>query len=181
VPLADAYDSAVSSRVHDGRFTAEISGDFVVFLIGMRVNRPWKPAKWLPIFVAMPRMLRWLDKHPEAGLMSWHGAWMHGPAVVQYWRSFEDLDRFARGGDEPHLPAWKAFNKAVRGSGDVGIWHETYKVRAGESESIYGNMPRIGLARAGLHVPVGSTGQSAARRIGATQLDEPAVAPYENP
>jgi hypothetical protein len=42
-------------------------------------------------------------------------------------------------------------------------------------------MGRIGLARAGEHVPVGSTGQSAARRIGVTSADEPAVAPYPNP
>jgi len=173
--------SRVPSPIHEGRFTAELSGDFVVFLIGMRVNRPWKPGKWLPVFVAMPKMLRWLDKHPEAGLLAWHNAWIKGPAIVQYWRSFEHLDRFARAGDEPHLPVWKAFNKAIRSSGDVGIWHETYKVRAGESESIYGNMPRIGLARAGGHIPVGSTGQSAARRIGVTQVDDPAVVPYENP
>lgn len=65
---------------------------------------------------------------PETGLLAWHNAWIKGPSVVQYWRSFEDLDRFARATDEPHLPAWKTFNKAVRASGDVGIWHETYKV-----------------------------------------------------
>jgi hypothetical protein len=169
------------AKVHKGRYTAAVSDDVVVFLIGMRLNKPWKPHKWLPVFVAMPRMLMWLDKHPEAGLLAWHNAWIHGPAVVQYWRSYEDLDRFARAGDEPHLPAWKAFNKAVRGSGDVGIWHETYKVRASEQEAIYGNMPRIGLAAATGHIPVGSTGQSSARRIGAVEVDEPAVVPYENP
>jgi len=69
----------------------------------------------------------------------------------------------------------------VRASGDVGIWHETYRVHAGEYECVYGNMPRIGLAVAGEHVPVGSTGQSAARRIGVTTVDEPAVEPYPNP
>ena len=155
--------------------------DFVVFLVGMRVNRPSKIHKWLPVFSAMPRMLRWLDQHPDAGLLGWHNAWIKGPAVVQYWRSFEDLDRFARGPDQPHLQAWSAFNKAIRASGDVGVWHETYKVRAGESESIYGNMPRMGLATCARHIPVGSTGQSAARRIGAAEIDLPAVVPYENP
>jgi hypothetical protein len=69
----------------------------------------------------------------------------------------------------------------VRESGDVGIWHETYRVRAGDYECIYGNMPRVGLASAGTHIPVGSTGQSAARRIGAADADEPALAPYPNP
>jgi hypothetical protein len=171
----------MGSAIHRGRFTAEMSDDFVVFLIGMRVNRPWMIRKWAPVATAMPRMLRWLDKHPEAGLLSWHYAWVHGPAVVQYWRSFEDLSRFARTADEPHLPAWRLFNQSVRESGDVGIWHETYRVRAGDYECIYGNMPRVGLASAGTHVPVGSTGQSAARRIGAADVDEPALAPYPNP
>jgi len=93
---------------------------------------------------------------------------------------YEDLNRFARAGEEPHLPAWKRFNKAVRASGDVGIWHETYKIHAGEQEAIYGNMPIVGLAAATRHAPVGSTAQTSAQRIGAA-VDEPAVAPYENP
>ena len=63
--------------------------------------------KWLPVFSAMPRMLRWLDQHPQAGLLKWHNAWINGPAVVQYWQSFEQLDRFARATGEPHLPTWK--------------------------------------------------------------------------
>ena len=101
--------------------------------------------------------------------------------IVQYWRSFEQLDRFARAADEPHLPAWKSFNRAVRGSGDVGIWHETYRVQAGGYESIYGNMPRVGLAAAGEHDAVGSTGQSAASRIGAAAVDAPALVALRQP
>ena len=171
----------MGAGIHRGRFTAAMPDEFVVFLIGMRFNRPLRIHKWLPVFIAMPRMLRWLDKHPQAGLLKWHFALIHGPAIVQYWRSFEDLDRFARGRDLPHLPVWGNFNKAVRGSGDVGIWHETYKVGAGEHECVYVNMPRIGLAAAGAHLPIGSTGQSAARRIGEAAVDEPALAPYPNP
>jgi Domain of unknown function (DUF4188) len=48
-------------------------------------------------------------------------AWIKGPAVVQYWRSFEDLDRFARAADDPHPPAWRRFNRTVRATGDMGI------------------------------------------------------------
>lgn len=167
--------------IHKGRYTAAIDGDFVVLLIGMKINRLWKPHKWLPVALAMPRMLRRLDADPEAGLMAWRAAWIGGPAYVQYWRSFEDLDRFARAADEPHLPAWKHFNRAVRASGEVGIWHETFKVGAGEWECVYANMPRVGLAAAGDHVAVGSTSQTAARRIGSDPVAEPAVTPYENP
>ena len=66
---------------------------------------------------------------------------------------------------------------ASRATGAVGIWHETYRVHAGEYEVIYGNMPRFGLALAGDHVPVTAKGRSAARRIGASEEDVPAV-PY---
>ena len=64
--------------------------------------------------------------------------------MVQYWRSFEHLDRFARDPASLHLPAWRWFNRVMKGSVDVGIWHETYLVPAGRYEAIYGNMPRIG-------------------------------------
>jgi Monooxygenase af470-like len=165
-------------NVHRGRFTADIDGDFVVFLIGMRFNAPLKVHKWWPVFVAMPKMLRVLAQHPELGCLgtqSWIG---RTTVIVQYWRDFESLDRFARDKDLPHLEPWRQFNRRVRASGDVGIWHETFKVPAGGYEAVYGNMPVFGLARAGAHVPVGRRGQSAASRIGAAAIDEPAVEPY---
>jgi hypothetical protein len=31
------------------RMSAQVEGDFVVFLIGMRINKPWKLHKWLPV------------------------------------------------------------------------------------------------------------------------------------
>ena len=151
-----------------GRHSATVDDDFVVFLIGMRINRPWKVHKWLPVFVAMPRMLRRLRTHPEAGLLGFSLAWIKGPAVVQYWRSFEDLDRFARAGGEPHLPAWRRFNRTIRATGDVGIWHETYKVAPGQYECVYGAMPRFGLAKAARHLTAAGARESARGRMGAT-------------
>jgi hypothetical protein len=67
---------------------------------------------------------------------------------VQHWRSRADCERFARAAAQPHLPVWRWFSRAVGASGDVGIWHETYPVREGESESFYANMPPMGLALA---------------------------------
>jgi Monooxygenase af470-like len=167
---------------HLGRYSAQLDGDFVVFLIGMRLNRPWKVHQWWPVFGGMQRMLAELARHPERGLLGAHAGLLHGgPAVVQYWRSFEHLDRFARDPASLHLPAWRWFNRAVKASGDVGIWHETYLVRAGAYEAIYGNMPRIGLAAAGDHVAIARRGQSAARRVGVSAGDEVAVAGYPNP
>jgi hypothetical protein len=164
--------------IFQGRHSAKIEGDFVVFLVGMRINKPWMLHRWLPVFVAMPRMLRDLERDPESGFLGGtSGLLTTGPTVVQYWRSFEHLERFARDPGARHLPAWRAFNRLVRGSGDVGIWHETYRVRAGEYEAIYGNMPRVGLARVGEHLPLGST-STAAARIGTRPGDEPPVAGY---
>src|SRR5208337_3720591 len=53
--------------------------------------------------------------------------------LVQYWRSFDHLEAYARAPDKHHWPAWVEFNRRMKNSrGDVGIWHETYRVRAGE-------------------------------------------------
>jgi hypothetical protein len=163
-----------------GRWVATYEGDLIVFLIGMRINRPWKPKQWWPVVTAMPRMLKWLDEHPQAGLLHYEQA-LRGPLspmVVQYWRSFEELERFARSPDAPHLEAWKRFNATVRDSGDVGIWHETYRVAGGASESIFGNMPPSGLGVAGELTPVGSTAATAARRIGARPDDTAPIEGY---
>jgi hypothetical protein len=130
----------------------------------------------------MQRMLRELARHPEQGLLGAStGLLFGGPAVVQYWRSFEHMERFARDPASLHLPAWQWFNRAVKASGDVGIWHETYMVRAGGHEAIYGNMPRVGLAAAAGHGPIGRRGQSAARRIGVSAADQVAVPAYPSP
>ena len=102
-----------------------------------------------------------------------------GIALVQYWRSFEDLERFARAKDEPHLSAWRRFNKAVGADGSVGIWHETFLVDAGRYEAVYGNMPVFGLAAATQHVPAVGKRETARRRLGGES--EPAVASPVNP
>ena len=79
-------------------------------------------------------------------------------AIVQYWRSFDHLEAYARDQNQLHWPAWIAFNKRVGSSrGDVGIWHETYRIRAGEYECVYSGMPAFGPAKAS--TTVDATGQ----------------------
>jgi hypothetical protein len=87
------------STVMGERMTAELDGDFVVFLIGMRINKPWKIHKWLPLFLAMPRMLKELRANPESGFL---GSIMSLNVIVQYWRSFDALESFARNRDMSH-------------------------------------------------------------------------------
>jgi hypothetical protein len=169
----------VGPKVFPGRWRATIEGDFVVFLIGMRVNHPLRVRKWWPVFVAMPRMLRELEADPDSGLLGWRQLFAGplSPVLVQYWRSFEHLERFARDPERAHLPAWRRFARVVGYEGDdAGIWHETYRVRAGEHETIYGNMPRVGLAAAGGHVPLGSASR-ARDRLGPRAPETPAPGP----
>jgi hypothetical protein len=150
------------------RVTAKIEGDFVVFLIGMRINKPWKLHKWFPVFRAMPKMIRELEQHPESGFL---GHIMSLGVIVQYWRSFEHLEAYARDANQLHWPAWVAFNKRVgKSRDDVGIWHETYRVRAGEYECVYSGMPPFGLAKASATVDAVGQMESARGRLGATAL-----------
>lgn len=55
------------SSVFPGRYTAQTDAAFVVFLIGMRVNRFRAFSQWLPVAQAMPPMLKTLRQHPEKG------------------------------------------------------------------------------------------------------------------
>ena len=152
---------------YKGRYAAKLEGDFVVFLIGARLNHLLLVNRWLPVVRAMPRMLRELQKRPELGLL--HAElFLNGRTVlvVQYWRSFEHLHAYAHAKDKAHLPAWAAFNRSIGNNGSVGIYHETYMVRAGEYECIYGNMPPFGLAKAGEIVAATGRMQSARERMG---------------
>lgn len=169
------------AQVIPKRVTAAIEGDFVVFLIGMRINKFWKVWKWLPTFVAMPRMLRELEQKPDSGFLGanqYFGS-PRAPTLVQYWRSFEHLETYARNRDAAHWPAWVAFNKRIGSDGDVGIWHETYLVPAGRYDCVYNNMPPIGLGMATSLVPAAGRKATAAGRAGIRDESYPAGAPTD--
>lgn len=161
-------------RIFPGRFTAKFDQPFVIFLIGMRINQLWAFHKWVPVASAMPRMLQLLAGNPAKGLLGVH-TWMRWREVlaVQYWRSFEDLENFARRPSEPHLQVWKDFNQRVGSDGSVGIWHETYMVNARQYECVYANMPLFGLAAATSQVAAVGNRETARLRMGGQS--EPAV------
>jgi hypothetical protein len=145
-------NGVIVSRIFPGRFTAQTNQPFVVFLIGMRINTWWRFDKWVPVVSAMGPMMRTLYTHPEKGFLHTEYFWnMRGPILVQYWRSFDDLETFARNPSDPHVAAWKRFNQAVGADGSVGIWHETYMVNPDQYECVYGNMPQFGLGAAMAH------------------------------
>lgn len=132
-----------------GRWTHEMAPDtLVVFLIGMRINKFWRPDGWLPVVAAMPPMLAELSRDPDSGLLGYEllvGA--RGPTLIQYWHSVEQLYAYASDPTAQHRPAWAAFNRRARKvPGVVGVWHETYPVR--RAETVYVDVPATGLGRA---------------------------------
>jgi hypothetical protein len=81
----------MSRLIRHEKLTAQIDGDFVVFLIGMRINRLWMLHKWLPVVMAMGRMLPELYRQPQLGLLH-HEMWFGRTLIlVQYWRSMNQL------------------------------------------------------------------------------------------
>jgi hypothetical protein len=153
------------SRIFTERMTAHADREFVVFLIGMRINRIWKFHKWLPMTSAMPKMMKELLSQPELGYLGGE-TWFGNPTIfVQYWRSFEHLEAYAKSPTKQHRPAWAAFNRAIGSNGDVGIWHEAYRVRPGDYECLYHNMPAFGLGKATSIVPAVGPRETAAGRM----------------
>jgi hypothetical protein len=147
------------------RMTAEMQGSFCVFLIGMRINRAWRIHRWWPVLSSMSRMLRELRAHPDLGFLGGHLWFGRTLLLLQYWRSFGSLMRYAKHPDLSHVPAWSRFRQHVGDSGDVGIWHETYMISEGQYENIYHNMPAFGLGRVGRLVEATGHRESASQRI----------------
>ncbi|OAB36682.1 transcriptional regulator [Paenibacillus macquariensis subsp. defensor] len=166
------------AKVIPGRFAAEMEGPFVVFIIGMRINRLFAFHKWIPVASAMGPMIKELYQNPEIGfistefLLNWRGI-----TLIQYWRTYEQLETYARGGT--HLTTWKKFNTSVGTDGTVGIYHETYRIQPEQYEAIYVNMPKSGLAKGGMHVPAVGTKETSKRRMGGD--NNPAVPTPTNP
>ncbi|MCG1023746.1 DUF4188 domain-containing protein [Sutcliffiella horikoshii] len=136
----------MSAEIFPGRYTVENQEDIVVFTIGMRINKWWAIHKWFPVFKAMPPMIRELYMNKDLGCLSMeHFYSLRTTLLLQYWRSEEDLMAYAKG--QKHLKAWNEFNKKIGNNDAVGIYHETFLVKQGNYESVYGNMPKFGLGK----------------------------------
>jgi hypothetical protein len=157
----------------NGRWTARAEAPFVVFLIGLRFNKLWKLHKMAPVLIAMPRMIAELRRQPELGFLgadTWFG---RTTLMVQYWRSFEALEAYAKAREHAHLPAWSAFNRAVGANGDVGIFHETYQIAPGSYENVYANMPPMLFGRVGKLTPATGAYTGAVSRMAGEKVSEP--------
>lgn len=154
----------MANIISPGRYTAKFDGPLVVFVIGMRINRFWRPDKWIPVARAMGPMIAELSRDPDSGFLGaeFMLSGLRTIVALQYWRDFDALESYARNRDRQHWPAWTAFNRAVGADGTVGIFHETYSVAGGAHETIYANMPAFGLGR--INGTVSATGSRAEAR-----------------
>lgn len=157
------------------RMTAQIDEtheELAVVLIGMRVNRLWKLHRWVPVALAMGRMVRELAQQPDSPLLGYQ-SWIGNPSImVQYWRSFEEMEAYAKDRMREHLPAWADFGRRTGSAGDVGIWHETYLVEPGKYECVYNHMPNFGLAAASRRVSATGRLKTATGRLGRSDGDD---------
>ena len=139
-----------------------------MFIVGMHIHDWGKPLEWLPPFLAMPRMVRELEANRDLGMVSSRFClWGRTIAVVQYWKSFELLSQYARSDGNEHRPAWLEFYRnASKSKSSVGLFHETYVVSPGSTESIYFNMPeRFGLTAVTGAIPVTARNLTAHGRL----------------
>lgn len=144
-----------------GRYTANYPDEFVVLLIGLRINQLWRVNEWAPVMRAAFAMTDEALKLPDTPLLNSNTVWSVSDRrvffFVQHWRSFDELMAWANNKDLKHKPAQRAFFKRTAYNGHVGVWHEAYKVGKGQFEAIYANMPEISLAAAGEYRPLRAT------------------------
>lgn len=116
----------------------------VLFLVGMRINKLWAIHKWLPVVIAMPKMIAEQMKNPEIGVIGTPRSFISGRLIQtqQYWRSYDLLEKYAADNNRNHFPAWKKFNKASRDNDAVGIYHETYIIKESSHENIFINLKK---------------------------------------
>ena len=158
------------------RVTHAYEGPLAVFLIGLRVHKPWRLGVVGPTLRAMPKMIVELEKNKAAAKRgeeeslgylgsrsTVHGL---GTTMIQWWRSVDDIYAYAHATPLEHRPAWLAFYRsATADPSAVTLWHETYAVSA--AESMYAGPAPFGLASIAGTVPVGRRGESARERLAA--------------
>ncbi len=152
--------------IRQERFSVRTDSPFLVFMVGMRVNQLTAVRKAYFVASEFVNMQHVLADHPEKGCL--HGElffrlFPFTTTFMSYWRSFDDLEHFARAKDDVHLAAWQQFYRKVGTDGTIGIWHETYTIQPGNNEAIYVNMPPFGLGAAMKEAVVSLDEQSSAR------------------
>ncbi len=159
------------------RRTHAYDGPLAVFLIGLRIHKPWRVRIVANAVAAMPRMIAELERNKaaaergEAESLGYLGArttvHLTGITTIQYWRAAEDIYAYANAARLEHRPAWLRFYALTKADpGAVTIWHETYAVEPGGTESVYAGPRPFGLADVAGAIPVARRGEVARARMG---------------
>jgi hypothetical protein len=156
-------------RTAPNRTTVDLSAypDLVVIYLGMRVNS-LRGMKTLIGFG--PKIQRAVAAAPDGLLLHENVMFSLIPphaGMRQYWRDFDSLERWAR--SLPHQEWWQRF---LRDRAGTGFWHETYS-RSGQIESVFIDMPPLGLSKFATPVPARGSLFSARRRLGFAQAEMP--------
>ena len=134
--------------------------DLVVIYLGMRANS----LRGLKTLIAFgPKIRKSVEADPDGLLLHENLILSVFPlhaGMRQYWRDFDALERWARTG--VHAEWWKGF---LADRGGVGFWHETY-FRGGQIESVYIDMPPLGLSQFAPVTEARGSMFSARRRLG---------------
>jgi hypothetical protein len=144
------------------RYTVDLTDypNLVVIYLGMSA-RSLRGIKTLLSFG--PRIQKAVSARPDGLLLHENLVFSlvppHG-GMRQYWRDFDSLERWARSGT--HKQWWQGYLRDTEGT---GFWHETY-FRGGEMESVYVDMPSVGMGRFAQHVAARGSMFSARRRLG---------------
>ncbi|MDX1745243.1 MAG: DUF4188 domain-containing protein [Halobacteriales archaeon] len=148
------------------RMAAEMDGGFVIYINGMRLNKLRAIHTYVRAGLKLAKMFKRLEQDPDSGFLGYQPAFMglRTGAAIQYWRSLDDIRRFAQDPDDLHVPAWTWYNQVVDSGGGVGFWAELYVIEDGQYETFFRNMPPIGLGSVGEFVPMAAH----ARRLGMT-------------
>jgi hypothetical protein len=137
------------------RLAAEMDGEFVVYINGMRLNKLRAIHKYLIAGRKLAAMFDRLEADPDSGFLGYEPAirGLRSDAAIQYWRSLEDLRTFAQNSDDLHMPAWKWVNESIR-KGEIGFWAELYVIDDENYETFYRDVPPIGLGQIADLVPM---------------------------
>lgn len=161
------------------RVTHAYDGPLALFLIGLRIHKPWHLRTARAAALPMQGMIVELEANRAAAdrgeaedlgyLASRTTVGLTGVTMIQWWRSVEDIYAYANAGDRRHRPAWVEFYRVAKERPDVAtLWHETYDLTGRGVESAYAGPKPFGLASLAGVVPMGRRGEVARARMGGT-------------
>jgi hypothetical protein len=159
------------SARNEARLLADMEGEFLVFVVELRIHQWWRFGKWYPTVIAMGRMLTELMKNPEFGLLHFE-YWFafRRQLFLMYWRSYEHMHDWVLNKDATHIAGWKQLNQLMKDHPNVlGFWHESYVVQPDQYEAFYRNVPTVGLGKVGKLTPLTGRATTAAARLRETR------------